>query len=250
MDGRPFEGLGTPRYTRRPVEFLSFLIRGLNLTGFDMGWEQRVQLGQEVTRNDQNSAHQPLIMQIDEELCNDSHLTLVYKRPCSMTPLSFACTLTAPHVEVMELWPTVTPQLECMEVCLSPSKLAQVWTSLGGTIKLFPWLHTKVKMKLDTASRRGLTRNRHKAQSCTCSQMTMAPPVVFGKSHPGLQAMLAASGCVSVFGWIYCVFHLCNPQGLDNNPPARWMGQILPSEVLQLLVVDQEENPPAVPAVT
>lgn len=67
---------GHPDAQGDPVEFHSFLIRGLNLTGFDMSWEQRVQLGQEVTRNDQNSAHQPLIMQIDEELCNDSHLTL------------------------------------------------------------------------------------------------------------------------------------------------------------------------------
>ena len=58
------------------MEFLSFLIRGLRLQGFDWQWERRVQIGLQCSIRDQSAANMPPVMYIDPEQAHAGWITL------------------------------------------------------------------------------------------------------------------------------------------------------------------------------
>ena len=59
-----------------PVEFLSFMLQGLQFDGLDMSWEQRLQIGLETRCHDKNSRFQPLVLQFDDNLVQHDRLHL------------------------------------------------------------------------------------------------------------------------------------------------------------------------------
>ena len=59
-----------------PVEFLSFLIRGLCLPGFEWQWERRVQIGLHFSVRDQSASCSPLVMYIDPEQAHADKISL------------------------------------------------------------------------------------------------------------------------------------------------------------------------------
>lgn len=59
-----------------PVEFLAHVMRGLNLTGINLSWEKRVQIGLLTEVVDESDAYNPLILRFDPAMLQDDSLTL------------------------------------------------------------------------------------------------------------------------------------------------------------------------------
>jgi len=59
-----------------PVEFLAHLMRGLNISGIDMRWEKRIQIGVMTEAVDSSDAFAPMILQFDPVLLQDDSTTL------------------------------------------------------------------------------------------------------------------------------------------------------------------------------
>ena len=59
-----------------PVEFLAHLMRGLRISGIDMRWEKRIQIGVMTEAVDSSDSFTPLILQFDPVLLQDDSTTL------------------------------------------------------------------------------------------------------------------------------------------------------------------------------
>ena len=59
-----------------PVEFLTFMLTGLQFTGLDMSWERRLQIGVDIHCHDKNGRYQPVVLQFDENLMQAETLAL------------------------------------------------------------------------------------------------------------------------------------------------------------------------------
>lgn len=59
-----------------PVEFLAHMMQGLQISGIDMRWEKRIQIGVMTETLDSSDAYTPLLLQFDPVLLQDDSTTL------------------------------------------------------------------------------------------------------------------------------------------------------------------------------
>ena len=67
---------GTAAEQGDAVEFLQFMLRGLNFTGFSLRWERRVQMGLLTSVRDENDAFAPVILHIDPSMAEGQRVLL------------------------------------------------------------------------------------------------------------------------------------------------------------------------------
>ena len=80
------------------VEFLTFLLTGLNCHAFSFAWEKRLQVGLAVAVMDQNGAFAPPVLQFDPEQLHDDHalLSQLIKDWCNQHGMQIAFTANTP----------------------------------------------------------------------------------------------------------------------------------------------------------